>query len=310
MSKESILILVLFILGFYGCSTEVENPAIAEGVPSKPQLSAPANQSVCVSVTPRFDWADISNASVYKLEVASDTTFNNIVFSQDSIKSNYKIVAGLSAGTNYFWRVSAKNSIGWSVPSTIFLFSTMASAATGESCPGIATIADSRNGKVYNTVMIGTQCWMRENLNVGTDKMCYGNNSQNCDLYGGLYYSADVNKSTYQAICPAGWHLPSKEEFQFLADAAGNTNALKAVGQGTGNGQGTNTSGFSALLSGYLTYPGSYKDMGEMAGFWTSTTQNGSQPDVFAVIYYNDGNIYFSPSGTTEYAVSVRCIKD
>lgn len=309
MVKESI-ILILFMFGFYGCSSEVENPATADVVPSKPILSAPANQSVYMSVAPRFNWMAISNADAYKLEITTDTAFTNVIFSQDTITVNYKIVTGLLPGTNYYWRVSAKNSMGWSSLSTAFLFSTMASVATGEPCPGVATINDSRNGKIYNTVMIGSQCWMKENLNVGVDKKCYGNNSQNCDSYGGLYYSADISKSTYQAICPAGWHLPSKEEFQILATESGNTNALKAVGQGTGNGAGTNTSGFSALLSGYLTYPSTYMDLGTMAGYWTSTTQSGNQSDIFAVIYYNDSNIYFSPSGTREYALAVRCVKD
>jgi uncharacterized protein (TIGR02145 family) len=310
MKKVFALIVILFVIGFFGCSKEIENPEIADTILAKPSLSAPANQSVYMSVAPRLSWAKVLDADTYKLEIASDTSFNNIIFSQDTLTTNYKIVTGLSHNANYYWRVYAKNSIGWSSSSETYLFSTIASANIGAACPGVETICDNRNGKFYNTVMIGSQCWLKENLNVGTDEKCYDNNTQNCDAYGGLFYSADLNKTTYQAICPTGWHLPSKEEFQILFDTVVTTNSLKAVGQGSGNGQGTNSSGFSALLSGYLTYPNTFMDLGTMAGYWTSTTQNGSHPDIFTVIYCNDGNAYFNNSASTEYAVSVRCIKD
>ena len=140
-------------------------------------------------------------------------------------------------------------------------------------------------GQTYNTVLIGSQCWLKENLNIGTridgssnqtdnntiEKYCYSDLDANCTTYGGLYQWAEAvqykNGATnttslssafsgnVQGICPNGWHIPTKAEFQILATTVSNDgNALKAIGQGTGSGAGTNTSGFSALLAGCRYY--------------------------------------------------------
>jgi len=97
---------------------------------------------------------------------------------------------------------------------------------------------DPRDNKSYNAVKIGNQCWMAENLNLGTminstnggtnndgeqtnnstfEKYCYDNNTSNCDTYGGLYqWNEMMQYSTTegtQGICPEGWHLPTDAEW-------------------------------------------------------------------------------------------------
>ncbi|MCP5062190.1 MAG: hypothetical protein GY936_06995, partial [Ignavibacteriae bacterium] len=99
-------------------------------------------------------------------------------------------------------------------------------------------------------------------------------------------------------------------EYQTLKAAVSNSsNALKAVGQGTGSGAGNNSSGFSALLAGYRHYDnGSFNSsIGYDAFFWSST-ETGSTVDYMRLFYYDD-NVYLSNTNK-RYGFSVRCLKD
>jgi uncharacterized protein (TIGR02145 family) len=183
-------------------------------------------------------------------------------------------------------------------------------------------------GKFYHTVKIGNQCWMAENLDVGkmigsltnqtdndtTEKFCYDNDPLNCALYGGMYqwHEAMQYNTTpgSQAICPAGWHIPTDAEFQSLSTAVGGDgNALKAMGQGVEGGAGTNTSGFSALLAGRNVYTsGGFTALGTHAFFWSSTENIVN--DAFDMYLFPSSGTFYRTSDGTAYAFSVRCIED
>ena len=139
------------------------------------------------------------------------------------------------------------------------------------------------------------------------------NDETNCNKYGGLYQWDEVMQyittEGSQGICPVGWHIPTQQEFNTLIDAVNNSsNALKAVGQGTFNGSGTNTSGFSALLSGYRNSDGGFTPFLGSRNLYMSSSESAS---FFVSISMDDNtdkvkrNNQFKSNGG-----SVRCIKD
>jgi len=186
-------------------------------------------------------------------------------------------------------------------------------------------------GEEYPTVKIGSQCWFQKNLNIGIriasssnqednstiEKYCYNDYDSTCTTYGGLYqWDETMQYSTtpgVQGICPEGWHIPTAAEFETLQIAVSNDgnslhsdgNALKAIGQGTGEGVGTNTSGFSAILAGY-GHSGHFGNLDLMAFFWSSN--DGGDPS--GALYLGLGKLSILYGNEKEDGFSVRCLKD
>jgi len=192
------------------------------------------------------------------------------------------------------------------------------------------SFTDSRDGKVYKTVKIGTQTWMAENLDVSffnngdvipefkTDKewiksgnpaWCYyDNNPDNGNKYGKLYNWYAVNDK--RGLAPKGWHIATENEYKtliFTADDDGN--ALKSNGQGKGEGAGTNTSGFSALLGGYRWRYGDFNKLAYEAEFWSSTGNGNVEIANYIYLNFDDNKITLA-ARYSECGYSVRCIKD
>lgn len=195
-------------------------------------------------------------------------------------------------------------------------------------CPGIVTVVYA--GKTYHTIQIGTQCWLKENLDVGTringsqhndqtnnsilEKYCYDDLDANCTNYGGLYQWNEamqyVTTEGAQGICPDGWHIPTLAEYQTLVTTVGNnSNALKAIGQGFGDGAGTNTSGFSALLAGEWQRDDLFLALGWSANFWSSKEGSPAAGAIHMEMWSYGSNIDFYNWGKM-HGYSVRCIKD
>jgi uncharacterized protein (TIGR02145 family) len=190
-------------------------------------------------------------------------------------------------------------------------------------CPGIPAVTYA--GRIYNTVKIGDRCWLKENINAGIitgsnlsqgnngtlEKYCYNNDTNNCNLYGGLYQWNEAMKyqttAGAQGICPDGWHIPTAAELKSLADTVQNDgNSLKAAGQGAGGGAGTNISGFTALLAGYRGVDGYTVYSGAHTRFWSSDEAAAGSAN-FLHLYFNLPNIG-TGSGDKESGYSVRCV--
>lgn len=204
-------------------------------------------------------------------------------------------------------------------------------------------ITDSRDGIIYTTVQIGTQCWMAKNMNHGTringsssqgnnnvaEKYCYGDLELNCDVYGGLYqWDEAMQYSTtpgVQGICPSGWHLPTDSEWCTLTqyidptvncgttgwsgtNAGGRMKEAGLTHWASPNTGATNSSGFTALPEGYRSNNGSFYDLASNAQF-LSSSQVGSTGEWGWYLSSVSGKVYRF-IGIKAYGYSARCLQD
>jgi len=169
------------------------------------------------------------------------------------------------------------------------------------------TLIDKRDGKKYKTVKIGDQTWMAENLNYKADSsFCYNNKESNCAKYGRLYTWNAAKKA-----CPAGWHLPSKVEFEMLINLVGGKSTagkvLKSKKGWNSGGNGTDDFGFSAPPAGYRDYSGASEGEGDGVNFWSSTD---SDSDLAYYMYLNfDCDTTNLDDFFKNFVFSVRCLK-
>jgi uncharacterized protein (TIGR02145 family) len=204
--------------------------------------------------------------------------------------------------------------------------------------PEIDSIIDIRDNQVYKVVKIGQQWWMQENLNIGTrlngsqddtdngiiEKYCYGNNTINCNIYGGLYrwnemmdyYPSDVgNPGITRGVCPAGWHLPTESEWTEMTNCLGDESVAGGKLKETGtihwnsrNTGATNESGFTALGGGFLYYD-SFLNMGSWGTFYSSTESSGFSAWYWQLASDNSG-VGHNQGYSKDIGFSVRCLRD
>ena len=209
-------------------------------------------------------------------------------------------------------------------------------------CPDSPTVTD-KDGNVYKTVQIGSQCWMAENLRVGIpidgsldqtnngiiEKYSYNNLITNCDIYGGLYqwdemmqYNAPNDYESFgtiKGICPDGWHIPTSFEINLLISYLGGTEGdvggkLKESGLShwsAPNYGATNESGFTALPSGTRNEDGSFTELGEEFIMWSSQRiRNSSTIDNMGLSFDNPWYYAKMFPNSVNIGWAVRCIKD
>lgn len=231
-------------------------------------------------------------------------------------------LTGLAANTLYYVRAYAINSMGTA-------YGNEESFTTTFACGDLV----SYGGQNYNTVLIGTQCWFRDNLNIGImlntpavptnngiiEKHCFNNDPANCTVYGGLYYWDEVMQyvttSGTQGICPAGWHVPTDGEYTTLVALLGGNSVAGGAMKETGtvhwlapNGGATNSSGFTALGAGALFY-GSQFSWFNTANRLSTSSVNGTITSWYWDMNSQDGTIE-RLSTARDHATSVRCIKN
>lgn len=215
-------------------------------------------------------------------------------------------------------------------------------AQDGQPCPGAATVTDIDNN-TYNTVQIGNQCWMKENLRT----MCYANgtsiplgtststitsyrynpnnNANNVPTYGYLYNwpavmhgasSSSSNPSGVQGICPNGWHVPSEAEWTQLTNyvsgqsqyQCGSRYIAKALASTTGWNSSTNNCAVGNNSStnnatGFSALPAGYYTYGLYDDFGYDAYFWSATED------YVYGGAYYLVLGY-DYANVDRCLND
>ncbi len=197
------------------------------------------------------------------------------------------------------------------------------------------------------TIVIGTQQWMRENLDVSFFRngdpipysdagsffglttpawTWYNGSAANGEIYGKLYNWYAVNDS--KGLCPTGWHVPTSAEWLTLSTTLGSSSAgiyMKSAryispetpiwDRGDGTNTGTNFSGFTGLPGGIINFNGSIR-MGSDGYWWTSTSYspipgNPEFDQTFAVYLRNvQSNLTFASNYEKAEGMSVRCIRD
>ena len=173
------------------------------------------------------------------------------------------------------------------------------------------SFTDSRDGQSYDVVKIGNLTWMAENLNYATEaSVCPDGDSRNCKRLGRLY-----TWSESKTVCPEGWHLPTKSDFEALMAAVSGTAvqshagaSLKAKDGWFKKGNGTDEFGFNALPAGYGT-EGKFDGIGGYAYFW-SATEDSVNPESnahYLFLSFSSDDASLNAFAKEDYR-SVRCV--
>ncbi len=280
---------------------------------------APSNLTGVLVSSSHVDltWIDHStNETGFKIERRLDGGSFALVGNVNADELNFSDV-GLTANTNYTYRVVSFNAVG-----TSLTYSNEWSINTGGNIP------------TGSTVTICSQVWMIKNLdvttyrngdaipqvtdatawaNLTTGAWCYYNNdAANGPIYGKLYNWYAVND--VRGLAPSGYHVPSDAEWTTLETCLGGSSvaggAMKEVGIAhwlTPNTGATNSSGFTGLPGGFRDGSGTFGVISRIAFWWSST---GVQSTAwYRFIDCNNSNFY-SANISKNSGFSVRCVKD
>lgn len=248
-------------------------------------------------------------------------TSNSRTIDGEGTTSYSSFMSGLNIETKYYVRAYIITSFGLEYGNEL--------SFTTSSCESFVY-----GGRTYQVVQIGNQCWMAENLSIGTtlhgnqdqlnngtiEQYVYNNQLSNLPLYGGLYQwneqmeyslSSNANPSGVQGIAPTGWHIPSDAEWQelelFLGMSLTEVNFTSWRGSIGNLLKPGGKSAFEANFGG-RTIGGIFSDIDYYGYYWTSTVTK--QNDAWhRIIDHNSALIKRGVDGI-HHGMSVRCVKD
>jgi uncharacterized protein (TIGR02145 family) len=309
---------VLFSLGTYSVNNIGHQSAAVFGVFNPSLITQVSEYGICYGLSPN---PNISGTHIAATNVNTDS---------GGFSSN---LSPLSQNTTYYVRAYGTTSNGTFYGDQI-TFSTLSQLYTNAS-----TITDI-DGNTYPSIIINTNQWMKENLNVSkyrngdvipevtditewdnltTGAWCYyANDTANGTTYGKLYNWYAVNDA--RGLAPTGWHIPTDQEWTSLTTFLGGTSVAGTKMRDTGtlwsstSQVATNQSGFSALPGGYSYLTTIYTPAGEPfiglgdVAFWWSATSS-STVTAYSVNVSLTNSLNRS-SIRSKAAISVRCVKN
>lgn len=186
---------------------------------------------------------------------------------------------------------------------SVFILSVICAGLSGQE-----KFTDKRDGNIYRTITIAGATWMAENLKFkpGEGSGFYDNNNNNLPGYGMLY-----DWKTAMNACPAGWHLPSGEEFQKLSNHYEQKESWRRIE--------SDPSSFGVQLGGMQDYEGTFSEIDESGYYWTSTEYDINNAEYFSYLIINEMPVIdisrkadIADIHGTEKSnkYSVRCLKD
>jgi uncharacterized protein (TIGR02145 family) len=228
----------------------------------------------------------------------------------------------LNDDATYHYRIKAENSLGITYSDDLSFRTT-------------TQIIDI-DGNRYNSIIIGTQTWMLENLKVThysnndpikyvTDNTewssliteaysDYNNNPDTSKIYGKLYNFYAV--SDPRNLCPDGWHVPNDAEWTILTDFLGGESIAGGKMKETGlvhwlspNIGATNASGFTAIAAGQRKTDGTFSDFG-IAAIWRSSTPYNYLKPYYRSTSYNNVIVFRGFGTLNNVGMSIRCLKN
>lgn len=223
-------------------------------------------------------------------------------------------------------------------PFTLFIFFMAAFSLIFYGCKKEAKVSvplTDQDGNIFSTVTIGNQVWMAENLQTTTFNdgtvipltedgtswsdlitpgYCWYNNDEASfkTEYGGLYngYAVSTGK-----LCPVGWHVPGKGEWQILRDFLGDSitvgGKLKEAGTThwlSPNTGADNSSGFTGRGAGVRYFESTFSSVLSYTSFWSASSTDNDEL-WFTGLYYAGAN-FITDHRSKKYGFSVRCLKD
>lgn len=331
---------VIWTIGFllllaYGCIKDVKIPEVTTGT-----VSNITSTSAIISDNINDDGGGyVSGRGICWSNMLTDPNIKeDEVYYEGFGYGTFSVyIANLTPGTKYYARAFATNNQGTGYGPVVSF--TTEGSMTGDIVfnpdSTYNTVTDI-TGNVYNTIRIGTQTWMAENLRTtklndgtgilnitGNDEWehlqtpgyCwYLNDDKFKDIYGALYNWYTVGSGK---LCPDGWHVPGYEEWTTLFSFLGNNYEVANKLRETGNTHWVNTDAGATNITGFTALPGGWRnidninfgDLGYAGTFWAVPETEGNQNTVMFFFQGSWEGIFFAENQKNS-GLSVRCVKD